>query len=893
MRLRKLSGIWFPVAVLSLVAVQTFGVDMHRPGNFTSLQDSLRSTVRDSVISEGTKASVAGRSVATNSLTGTARDSIKVAADSTAVGDSSALADSTALADSIVKISPRDTIRIPDSLEFKDPFKYKYFIALRDSLTRAQTRDSLITAGDSLELAKLDSLYIKDSTEVADEKFRVWYAGLSRRERKKYDYEQALPAKLARMDSILARKDSIKAYRDSVRENTPRILETFALNDTMRHQRIVVWNLDPKFQDLKIQKQDTSFNYHFNDEPFLRKDVNATWLGVSGSPVQTYNYFKRSEEDNAIFYTPYTAYSYSHETLPMYNTKTPYTELAYWGTLFSTREKEEMNVRVWTSQNILPSLNLTLGIFKFGGKGILSNEGTDNRNTVAAINYLGKKYMLHTGYIRNKIVRSENGGIVDSFWIRDTTVDAREISVHLKEASNEIRRNTVYLDQTFRIPFNFIEKIRARRDSSYVPADTLNTNITTAFIGHSSEFTSIAKSYTDAISLSDTDGRSFYNDRFYLNPTKSADSMKVIRLDNKLFFRLQPWADEAALSRIDVGIGDKLLSYYSFDPGGYISGSTARSVRNSLYLYAGARGQVRSLMKWDAYGKYNFLGYELNDFEAGGNLGFSFTPFRRDRKSPLDINVHFETGLKEPDWYMKKIITNHYRWDNDFKKISTTKVTAGVDIPRWRMNASVGYALIGNNVYFDEQSLAAQSSKAISVITADLMKDFKIWKFHLENKVLFQYTSDRKELPLPLLALNLRYYIQFPVVRNVMEMQIGLNGYFTTKWYAPGYNPALGVFYNQREEQYGNAPYFDAFVNIQWYKACIFLKVMNVGQGWPLRSADYFTSHGTIYTQRAFKIGVFWPFYVQSKKHGSHGSSSTGLSAGSSSSGGRKVSHNH
>ena len=121
-------------------------------------------------------------------------------------------------------------------------------------------------------------------------------------------------------------------------------------------------------------------------------------------------------------------------------------------------------------------------------------------------------------------------------------------------------------------------------------------------------------------------------------------------------------------------------------------------------------------------------------------------------------------------------------------------------------------------------------------------------------------------LPLPTLALNFRYYLQFDVKKNVMQMQLGANAWYTTRWYAPAYSPALGLFHNQTEEQYGNSPYIDAFVNIQWKRACIFVKVVNVGMGWPENPVDYFSAHHYIRPQRAIKFGIFWPFYVQSGK---------------------------
>ena len=34
-----------------------------------------------------------------------------------------------------------------------------------------------------------------------------------------------------------------------------------------------------------------------------------------------------------------------------------------------------------------------------------------------------------------------------------------------------------------------------------------------------------------------------------------------------------------------------------------------------------------------------------NDFDINANIAFNIYPFRRDRKSPLAFNVHFETNL--------------------------------------------------------------------------------------------------------------------------------------------------------------------------------------------------------------------------------------------------------
>ena len=897
-----MAKIWVPTLLVMLAAVQSFGIDAHRAARIFGLADTLVLTRQDDT-TEVTALAIDSLHSPDNIQTDTLQaDSIIVDSIQT---------------DTLI-LTARDTIQVPEHLKDSDPFFYKYYIAVKDSATRMQVRDSLKTAGDTLELHKLDSLYIKDSIETAEAAEAARYAAMSRRERKKYDAEKKLPELIAAANRKIERKDSIKAYKDSVIGATPRILNTYAFPDSMHYKRIVTWTHERHFHDiegLRDQSADSSYNHNFHDYPFYKKDVNVTWLGVVGSPVQLYDFFKRQDVENAIFYSPYQLYSYTPENLPQFNTKTPYTELAYWGTLFANKEKEESNIRIRTTQNITPKLNFMLEYHRFGSNGMLRREDTDNRTVVAAVNYLGERYLMHTGYIYDRIERSENGGLVDSKWVRDTTVDSREIDVYLQNASNKLKRNTLFLDQTYRIPFTFLDKeyraekkaekerkaerdsIMATGDSLAIAAykekelalnalaeaqaaegDTIKTDITTAFIGHSSEYSVFRKTYQDKIT--DDLGRQFFDDRFYINPTTSMDSLRVMKFENRFFIRLQPWKEDGIVSKLDVGVGDKLANYYSFNPQDYIMGKN-NVIQNSAYLYAGAQGQYRRYMEWDAFGKYNFAGYEANDFMIHANMTFKAYPFRKDRQSPLELKAHFETSLKEPDYYQEHLYTNHYRWDNDFSKISTTKAEASLSVPRWKLDASFGYALLSNNIYYDTLGISRQNTKPMSVMTASLRKDFQLWKFHLDNRVLFQLSSNSEVMPLPLLALNLRYYFEFDVVKNAMRMQVGANGTFTTKWYAPAYNPVLGVFHNQNKEEYGNCPYIDLFVNVQWKRVSVFLKAINMNMGWPNESADYFTAAGYIAPQRTFKIGITWPFYVLPGKNTS--SASGGANAGSGS----------
>ena len=732
-----------------------------------------------------------------------------------------------------------------------------------DTVERLSPRDSFKAQLDTALWSKLDSLWIVDSTARAKAAFDAWYAALPPKERRAYDLERKGRLKLARMDSLAKVREERQNIRDSLIETTPRILETYALPDSLYYKRIVAWTRDPDFGKMSAYVPDTTYNYHFHDYPFHRQDVNASWLGVAGSPVQYYNWFLRRSDEGVEFYDAQESWSYSHRTLPHYNTKVPYTELAYYGTLLANRDKESDNLHLFTTQNITPALNFALMFDRFGGGGILESEQTANKTSVVQANYLGKRYTMHAGFIRNVVNRQENGGIVDISWIRDTTVDARDIRVALSGASSKIKKNTFFLDQQLRIPFTFISRMRAKRDSTFhFNADSLDRDITTAYIGHSSEFSTYTRNYVDLIPGST--GVDFY--KLYRYGEASDDSLRVARLDNKVYIRLQPWSATGVVSKLDVGIGDYLKQYFDST-----TVRPTKHVENSVYLYAGAEGQLRDNAFWDAKARYVLLGHDFGDLGIEANASFRFFPFRRARKSPITLSAHFETTLQEPTYYQQHLNLNHFSWDNEFGKISTTRVQGRLDIPRWRLSADVGYALLGNNLYYGTDGIIRQNAAAMSVLAANLRKDFALGPVHLDHRVLLQVSSNPEVLPLPAAAFNLRYYLQFVVQRNeqrqnVMVMQVGADAYYNTPWHSPAWNPNLGVFYNQTDRLYTNGPIFDVFVNVQWKRACVFIKYQNAGGGWPLRKFDYFSADRYTVTANGMdglKLGIYWPFYTQ------------------------------
>ena len=839
------SDIVLPIAVAGAVAAQTVGVEVNRARRLQAWfpqRDTVTAVMPDSTLVQ--------KDTVLKALT----DTTVAKLEDEEEFDLFAEAD-----DTLPKVFARDTMKVPDSLRITDPFLYQWYVATKDGYTHKLVVDSLKAEGDSLIWPRIDSLYLADSTLAAKLAWERKFAAMSKAEQKRWIYEHVeLPKILHRQDSIFRRKDSLQHIKDSIRQNTPRILETAFLPDSLYYKRLVSWKHNRLWNSIETFQWDTTANYHFYDYPFMRKDVGASWLGMPGSAVQQYNWFKRDDETSTSFYAPMESWTYTPDNLPQFNTKTPYTELEYFGNLFNNSTLSADNFRVFTTQNILPELNIALEMKRYGGAGTLRNEETNNRTYFVAGNYIGKKYLAHAGFIYNKSTRQESGGVQDNMWVRDTTVDVREIEVNLATATNRYKKISFFLDQSYRIPFEFLEKLKHRGDTTWVPADTLNKDIMTGFIGTSSEYTTYSKKYVDNTS---TALSAFYRDDFYINPNKSTDSLRTSRLENRIFVRLQPWKEDAIVSKLEGGIGHRFQTFYLQAPNEVLY-KAANNRWNSFYAYAGAEGKLSKYFNWDATGLFNFAGHEAGDFYVKANAAISFYPFRRAKQSPITLGAHFETSLKEPDFYQQHFYSNHFKWENNFGKTSTTRINATLDIPKWRLKAQAGYALIKGLNYYDTLGVARQNTSAMSVLMAGISHHLVLGPLHLENSALFQVSSAQDILPLPTLALNLRYYFQFNIVNpKVLQMQIGINTRFTTKWYAPWYNPVSGTFALQTETQYGEVPVTDIFINMQWKKCCLFLKFENAGRGWPSRAHDYFTAHHYIQTAPMLKFGISWPFY--------------------------------
>ena len=226
----------------------------------------------------------------------------------------------------------------------------------------------------------------------------------------------------------------------------------------------------------------------------------------------------------------------------------------------------------------------------------------------------------------------------------------------------------------------------------------------------------------------------------------------------------------------------------------------------------------------------------------------------------MELSGKFRQERRSPGYWQENLFSNHYVWNNHFGKEDETRFEVRFEVPDFGIELAAWQGIFHNRIYYGADSRPKQFGGNLSVTSIYARKDFTIKGLHLNHRVLVQLTSNEEVAPVPLVSAFLSYYYEFWVKRDVLRVQIGLDGRFNTSYYAPGYNPALSTFYNQRDWKLGNYPYIDAFVTAKWKRMRIFLKYQHLNKGL-FGNDEYFSVAGYPLNPGMFKIGISWGFY--------------------------------
>ena len=647
---------------------------------------------------------------------------------------------------------------------------------------------------------------------------------------------------------------------DTKKKRERRPLESYYFNDTTRALYNWKWNVDRYYNRVNIMPLDTTLADWRTDYVFYRKGVGDMALGGLGQSSQPTNWFDRNQDRDFTFARGYDAYTARLENVPFYNGKSALTNMTY---LESGQKRyREEHFELVHSQNINPSTSANVSYKARSTMGRYDWQRTKNHALSVGVAHTGKRYSIHAAYMNNMVDTRENGGVVGEWAIADTVFEMPSgvpMRLASSEAHNKYRNNAVFVKQAIAIPLE--------RVTEY---DFSVADLSAIYVGHQFEYNSWSKVYTDKRGTysnergnynketgewESEDNLSYYDD-WFISPETTRDSISERLISNKLFVQVQPWDRYGAISTIDGGVGYDIHTYSYLRLQDYVRGDMTRDKRSSWYIYGAASGMIKRYADWRADAKYHPSGYRGGDLSAGGEI--TLRAFIREH--PLILTGRFRYELRSPGYWHENLFSNHYVWFNSFDKESETRFEVNFSVPDIALEVGAWQGVMTNMIYYGNDSRVAQNPGTVSLTSLYARKDFRFAGFHLDHRALVQISSDEHVLPVPTFSAYLSYYYEFWVVRDVLRVQVGLDGRFNTAYYAPGYNPALSAFYNQREVKIGNYPYLDAFVSAKWKRMRILLKLQHLNQNL-FGNGEYFQVARYPLNPRMFKFGISWSFY--------------------------------
>ncbi len=654
----------------------------------------------------------------------------------------------------------------------------------------------------------------------------------------RYSYAQNLGA----MHDAIIKGDTTNNPTDTIGVNKKnrikKPLNSYLFADSVKKTAIIEWNISLRDAGVKLVPMDTVLADFQKNYIFLKKSkAGVSSVGTLGGASMPLDYASRYDSYTNSFTNPYGDYFLTPETASFYNSKTSFTQFEYMTS--GQRQYAEEHFFINHAQNISPSTSVDLYYRNNRKRGHYTNQRAINKNLSINFAHTGRRYSVFAGYINNIADIIDNGGVQNVGDVIDTTMNpSTVIPVNLK-ATNDIRGNQFYITQAYVIPLR----------GTLIDSTTNFNMVPSMSIGMSFNYSSYKKIYEDKKS----DVGEYFDD-WYLNSIQSRDSIHEKNSDLKFFVKYQPMNKFAPIGAITAGAGYTNEQYYNFKPQDYISPNVIDN-KNSVYVYGALDGTYYQYLNWNAFTKYYPVGYRSQDLEFGGDINVNLGKITQPTKLKLSANISTTT----PSYWSQNYTSNHYMWNNNFRKEFKMKYDFSFKMDK--INLELGYTQTfeKDKVFYNAESLPEQFGSMVSVSSFFVRKDFE-WKgINLQHKIVTQFTSDQKVAPVPLLALNLTYFYELPVVKNVLTIQVGVDGYFNTEYYGPGYNPALGQFYNQRETKLGNYPTLDIFMTGKWKKLRFILKMQNVSYGWFDTNAFQVKDHPL--NRSMFTFGFSWNFY--------------------------------
>jgi len=673
---------------------------------------------------------------------------------------------------------------------------------------------------------------------------------------------------------------------------------------------VTQWTVDERLGNIiPAENKDTAVHMfqYFNETSGYNGEYNI--LGNLGSPRLSRIYLHRDDEGHQFLW-PYTFFLGGIKDFRFSNTLSPMTNLAYHKVGNTTNGQERLHAYFATNINKVSGIGMRFDYLY--GRGYYNSQANSQFGGTLFGYYLGDRYNLHAYVNYNHFKMAENGGIENDAYIRDPqsfprSYGSKDIPTVLTDTWNRNQNEDAFLTHRYNLGFyrdielpdslkpimpSDSELLKNLSDSiqQILLADSLRRSlvidslktvwaanqltpkefIPAASIIHTLRINNLKHTYY-AYDTPDT----YYTNHYYGSLTDVKDRTKALSVKNTIGLAMREGFKKWVQMGITAFASHELQSYTLPQLTDTILGRQSYTEHDFSVGGEISRTQGK-LIHYNVNGEISLLGDNVGDFSVDGtadlNIGIS-------KKDTLEIEAHGFVKDEDPDFYYEHYHSQFCWWDNDLDKEFKTRIEGTLSLKRFGTEINVGFENIKNYTYYAMENTligsdatstlpadysravaVRQSSSNIQVFSATLRQNLAFGPVHWDNDITYQHSSKSDILPLPKLSLYTNLYLNFRIAK-VLNVEVGGDMRYFTRYYAPDYSPAIGQFATQDASvarvKIGNYPIVNAYVNLHIKHCRLYFAMnhLNAGTGRMFWAPHYAMD------PRTFHFGVSWNFF--------------------------------
>lgn len=605
-------------------------------------------------------------------------------------------------------------------------------------------------------------------------------------------------------------------------------------------------------------------NVHLTDGMF----GTYSHLGNMGSPRLSRLWFEREQPEDFIFDAPYDFWVKDASDFRFTDTKTPHVSIDYYKG--GNRRTGEEHIKGYFAANFSKKVGIGFDLDYQLGRGRYANQSTSMFDARLYTYYRGDIYHVYATTNKDEIKVAENGGIQDLRYIKTPEAMAEgrkqyspeDIPFRLYDNWNNIKRTQALVNQELTI-----RTTKHRTDSIGDTVYTFSRVIEFGKAAHTLEIGHLQRRY---IYYQIPDG--FYTHTFLRND--SLDQMKNFYVTNTLSLSLLEGSTRWAFAGLSAFAR---YEYRNFSMPDTLAGGAEYMHRYSEGdFFVG--GQLEKAqgdnLTFHAAFETVLLGASLGDFTLSGDMQLKYPLFGHE----TGIGAYAEMSAKESPFFLANYHSTFAWWDGDFKKEFRTKFGGFINMDLTGTRLQLDVENVANYVYLKNDAgtyinldgvaqpsysiSAAQHNGSIQILSASLQQNIKLGPLHWDNNVTYQLSGNRKIIPLPDLNVFSDLYFKFVYYKR-LNMEIGANALFFTRYEAPGYCPAIGMYHLQNDghiQKVGGYPLITGYVNCSLRGVRFYAMYYHANDGL-LNNRDSFIVPGYPANPGMFKFGLSWTFF--------------------------------